>query len=243
MPELEFRVTGIEPAVQGLQPMLQFRLEISSRAEHEAIQGIIIQAQVQIQAPGREYSPLEKDKLVEIFGTADRWGQTLRNRLWTQTQATVGAFRGLTTAHLAVPCTYDLNVLATKYFEALEDGEVPLLFLFSGSVFYTGPDNRLQVQRISWDKECIYAIPVALWKEVMEHHFPGSAWLYVQRDSFQRLCAYKRDQGLPTWEAVVESLLKGAAGRGQMRTANSEHRAADKQEETPLNQQKEEVPA
>ncbi len=210
MPELEFRIAGMEPAVQGLQPMLQFRLEISSRAEHEAIQGVILQVQVQIQAPGRQYSPREKDKLVEVFGVPEQWGQTLRNRLWTQTQATVGAFHGNATALLPVPCTYDVNVLATKYFEALESGEVPLLFLLSGSVFYAGPEGRLQVQRISWDKECAYAIPVTLWKQLMEQHFPGSAWLYLQRDSFDRLCAFKRAHGLMSWEAVMERLLERA---------------------------------
>jgi len=36
---------------------------------------------------------------------------------------------------------------------ALDDGEVPLEFLFSGTVFYSGDDGALQTMRISWDAE------------------------------------------------------------------------------------------
>ena len=63
-------------------------------------------------------------------------------------------FRGTTEAILPVPCSYDLNIAATKYFYVLEEGEVPLLFLFSGTIFYAGADGRLQVQQISWNNEC-----------------------------------------------------------------------------------------
>ena len=50
--------------------------------------------------------------------------------------ANVPAFTGSTTATLTIPCTLDLDVAATKYFHGLDDGDIPLLFLFSGSVFY-----------------------------------------------------------------------------------------------------------
>jgi hypothetical protein len=106
-----------------------------------------------------------------------------------------------------VPSTYDLNVAATKYFNALDGGNIPLLFLFSGTVFYAAADRRLQVERISWNKECVFQMPVSVWQEMMDQHYPNSAWIYLHRDVFQRLLDYKREQGLLTWEATLERLL------------------------------------
>ena len=112
---------------------------------------------------------------------------------------------------LPVPCTYDLNIATTKYFDALESGEVSLLFLFSGSVFYLGTENRLQVERISWSKEAVYRLPVQAWRELMEHHYPNCGWLTLRRDVFDKLHEYKRRHGLPTWEDAVESLFNNIA--------------------------------
>jgi hypothetical protein len=108
-----------------------------------------------------------------------------------------------------VPCTFDLNVAATKYFYALDEGEIPLLFLFSGSAFYISAEGKLQVERISWDKECTYRVPVKRWKDLMEQHYPNCAWLYLERDVFARLYEYRRRNGIATWEQTVEALLNG----------------------------------
>jgi Family of unknown function (DUF6084) len=200
-------VTGVEPAARGLVPLVHFHLEVTNSPETELIQAVMLQAQVQIQSGHRSYESEEKEKLADLFGTPDRWGQTLRNRLWAHTNTTVRSFERKTEAVLPIQCTYDLNVTATKYFYALKEGEVPLLFLFSGTIFYAGPDGRLQVQQISWDKECTYPMPVQIWQELMEHHYPNSTWLALQRQVFDKLYAYKRSQGLPTWEQTIERLL------------------------------------
>src|SRR5262249_18838252 len=108
---------------------------------------------------------------------------------------------------LPVPCSYDLNLAATKFFYGLDEGIVPLLFLFSGTIFYAGIDGRLQVQQISWNKECTYRMPIARWKEMMQEHYPNSAWLYLNRDVFERLCDFKRRSGSNTWDQAIECLL------------------------------------
>jgi hypothetical protein len=207
MPDLNFRVTGVEPAARGLVPLIHFHLEVTNLPETELIQSVLLQAQVQIQSAHRPYDEEEKERLADLFGTPDRWGRTLRNRLWAHANTTVRPFERKTEAVLPIQCTYDLNVSATKYFYALKEGEVPLLFLFSGTIFYAGPDGRLQVQQISWDKECTYPMPVRIWQELMEHHYPNSAWLPLDRQVFEKLYAYKRSQGLPTWEQTIERLL------------------------------------
>jgi Family of unknown function (DUF6084) len=212
MPDLNFQVTGIEPSARGLTPILHFNLEISNEPPSERIQAVMVQAQIQIQAAQRRYHDREKEGLIDLFGTPDRWGQTLRNRLWAHANTTVRAFSGSTEAVLPVQCTYDFNVIATKYFYALEEGEVPLLFLFSGTIFYAGPDGGLQVQQISWDKECVYRMPVKAWADLMDHYYPNSAWLSLQRDVFDRLSAYKSRLGMLTWEQAIEHLLARDTG-------------------------------
>ncbi|MBV8177009.1 MAG: hypothetical protein JO151_20930 [Verrucomicrobia bacterium] len=207
MPDLNFRVTGVEPAARGLIPLLHFKLELRNTPATEEIHAVILQAQIHIESAQRQYQDEEKKKLEDLFGTPDRWGQTLRTRLWSHASITVRSFSDMADAILPVQCTYDLNVTATKYFYALEEGEVPLLFLFSGTVFYPGPDGRLQVQRISWERECKYRMPVAVWRALMEHHYPNSAWVSLHRGVFERLYAYKRRHGLPTWEQTIERLL------------------------------------
>ena len=207
MPDLRFQVAGVEPAARGLLPLLHFNLEISNQPAGESIQAVMIQAQIQIQSAQRGYTEGEKAKLEDLFGTPDRWGQTLRNRLWAHASTTVPPFAGETVAKLPVQCTYDFNVIATKYFYALGGGEVPLLFLFSGTVFYAGPQGQLLAQQISWDKECAYRMPAKIWTDLMNHHYPNSAWLSLRRDVFDRLSEFKREQGLLTWEHALESLL------------------------------------
>lgn len=207
MPDLDFKVTGVEHAAYGLTPLLHFKLAVINTPADETIQSVILQAQIQIQAPGRSYNENEKPKLIDLFGTPDQWGTTLRARLWTLSSTTVRTFTGSTEAVLPVPCSFDLNVAGTKYFYALEGGEVPLLFLFSGTIFYAGPSGHLQVQQISWNKECTYQMPVSTWQRMMDEHYPNSAFISLHREVFDRLHEYKHSAGVSTWEQVIDKLL------------------------------------
>jgi hypothetical protein len=207
MPDLDFKITGIEPSARGLAPLLNFKVEVTNSPATETIHSVILQAQIQIQTAQRRYDAGEKEKLSDLFGAPERWGDTLRAKLWAITQTTVRSFTGSTTALLTVPCTYDLNVVATKYFYALKEGDVPLLFLFSGTIFYEAEDGRLQVQQISWNKECPFRMPVKSWQELMDHHYPNTAWLSLNRDVFEQLYAYRRKHGIPSWDQTIEQLL------------------------------------
>jgi hypothetical protein len=219
MPELTFQITGVEAAARGLVPLMHFKLQVRTSNPADSVQGLLLNAQIQIQSPQRSYNAAEKGRLVDLFGTPERWGQTLRNRLWTLANCTVGAFTGVAETVIAVPCTFDLNLAGTKYFYALDDGEVPLLFLFSGSAFYLTSEGKLQVERISWDKECSYRMPVKCWKDLMEQHYPNSAWLYLKRDVFDRLNEYRRRNGIATWEQTIEGLLDEREEKGELSSA------------------------
>ena len=209
MPDLNFEVEGAEVLEFAAVPSILFKLRIEN-LEEEAIRSVALNTQVRIAATQRHYDAAEQERLLEVFGEPSRWGSTLRSLLWTHTVLQIPPFSGSTVADMPVTCTYDLEVVAAKYFYALEDGEVPLEFLFSGTVFYMGEGGGLQVARISWEKEAEFRLPVRLWKGMMEHYFPNSAWIRLRRDAFDQLYDYKVRMGFPTWEAAVEALLRAS---------------------------------
>jgi hypothetical protein len=206
MPNLDFSVEGAEVLRFAAVPSLLFKLRIAN-LEEEPIRSVALNTQIRIAATQRHYDAAEQERLLELFGEPNRWKDTLRSLLWAHTVVQVPPFSGSTVADMPVTCTYDLEVVAAKYFYALEDGEVPLEFLFSGTIFYAGEDGRLQVARISWEKDAEFRLPVRLWKEMMERYFPNSAWIRLHRDAFDQLYDYKIRRGLPTWETAIEALL------------------------------------
>lgn len=207
MPDLGFQVEGAAAVPYAASPTLGLRLRVSSVPETEPVQAAVLKCQIQIDAPSRAYDRREEEGLGDLFGPRSRWGTTLRSLLWAHVNAILPAFQKSTVVELQVPCTYDLNVTATKYFHSLETGTVPITLLFSGTVFYAGEHEALQVAPVPWSKEARYALPVAVWKEVIDQYFPNSGFIMLQRETLDRLYRYRVRRGLPTWERVIESLL------------------------------------
>jgi hypothetical protein len=54
-------------------------------------------------------------------------------------------------------------------------------------------------------------MPVSVWQDVVDLHFPGSAWLRCRRETLDALAAFKAERALPTWDATLETLLAEAA--------------------------------
>jgi len=208
MPDLRFKIESASVVPFAAVPMLAFQLQIDNAAAGEQIHTIALRCQIQIETTRRRYAPEEQERLVDLFGHPDRWSQTLRSLLWTHANLVVPGFAGASTVvDLQVPCTFDFNVAATKYFEGLTDGDIPLNMLFSGNVFYAHPDGPLQVAPISWEQEAKYKLPVKVWREMMDIYYPNSAWINLRRDVFDRLYRYKMQQGIPTWEQAIERVL------------------------------------
>ena len=206
VPQLSFVVRDATAERYSASPTLNFALQIE-RAGGGPVRSILLDTQIQIAARRRPYGEAEQACLLELFGTPDRWGTTLRTLLWTRATLVVPPFADCTEVTLPVACSYDLEASAASYLSGLETGEVPLEFLFSGSVFYSGPGGMLQTARISWDREAEYRLPVAVWREAMDRHFPGAAWLRLARPTFDRLRAYKAEQGCRTLEDALERLM------------------------------------
>lgn len=202
MIELAFSVEGAARVEYAAVPTLRFALRVASETP---VRSVLLDAQIQIAARRRGYDAAAHDRLFELFGPVADWGTTLRTLLWTRTTLVVPAFTGSTVVDLDIPCSYDLEVAASRYLDALTDGVVPLEFLFSGSVFYT-EGGVLQTTRLSWESEASFALPVAVWKETMERYFRGTAWVRLRKESFDRLSAYKSRNALATWDDALEAL-------------------------------------
>ena len=204
-PELGFTVLACEPLPHAAAPSLRFSLGID--AQGAAVRSVMLEVQIRIAATQRQYDEAEQAQLGDLFGEAHRWADTLRNLLWTHATLVVPPFDGSTVVDLIVPCTYDFDVAAAKYLAGLHEGEIPLELLFSGTVFYAGPSGAIQINRISWNAEAAHRLPVRVWRETMDHYFPNSAWLRVDREAFERLVAFRARNALTSWEAVVDALL------------------------------------
>jgi len=207
MPDLSFEVENAEAVPFAAAPLLTFKLRVSNRYAEEPIHTIALRCQIMIDPARRRYQDEDQERLRDLFGEPERWGQTVRPMLWTHASLVVTAFTGSDVVDLPVPCTFDFNIAATKYFAGLTDGEVPLNMLFSGTIFYANDEGALQVTQIPWDKEARYRLPVQVWKQMMEFYYPNSAWLSLRKDVFDRLYRYKVRRGIPTWEQALESIL------------------------------------
>jgi hypothetical protein len=208
MPDLTFRIESANMVPYAVAPTLAFRLAITNAVPDEPIHTIALRCQIQIDVTRRRYAPEEQDHLLDLFGPPDRWSQTLRSLLWMNTSLVVPTFSGTeTVADLQIPCTFDFNVAATKYFGALKEGDIPLNILFSGTVFYAAAEGLLQVAPISWDREARFTLPVKVWREMMDFYYPNSVWVNLRRDVFDRLYLYKMQHSLPTWEQALEEVL------------------------------------
>jgi hypothetical protein len=207
MPDLQLTIEGAEVVQYAAVPLLAFKLRVVNQPGDEVIHTLALRAQIQLEVSHRKYDPAEQERLRDLFGEPSRWGQTLRSMLWTHANVMVPRFSGSTMADIPVPCSFDFNVAATKYFHGVSSGDLPLCFQFSGTVFYQGEDGAMQVAPISWDKEAKYRLPVKVWKDLMEMYYPNSAWLSLHRDTFEKLYQFKVREGIPTWEEALERAL------------------------------------
>jgi hypothetical protein len=207
MPDLTFTVESAEVVPYAAVPQLSFQVKIENKFAEQTIHSVAARAQIQIEATRRKYDGWEQANLKDLFGEPDRWGRTLRNMLWTHASLVVPRFTGSVSAEISVPCTFDFNIPATKYFHGLNAGDLPLCFQFSGTVFYQAEDEILQVAPISWDKEAKYRLPVKVWKDLMDLYYPNCAWLALRRDTFEKLYQFKVREGIPTWEEALEKAL------------------------------------
>lgn len=205
MSGLTFDVLGIEAQQHAAAPSLLFRLKVAELSG-AAVHAIALRCQVRIEPQRRPYDAAEQEGLADLFGTPDRYGATLKPFLWTHASQLIQGFQGSREFDLPVACTYDFEVSATRYLHALRGGDVPLVLLFSGTVFTRG-ETGFAVEQLSWSLEASCGLPVATWHQLMDFYYPGSGWIRMDRESIDALARYRTQHGLVSWEDTIAALL------------------------------------
>ena len=213
MAELAFDCTGARVDKYALAPSMSFVLRIAETTGQK-VDAIALRCQIRIEPARRRYSDAEAERLNDLFGDTQRWADTLKPLQFATVSTMVPGFTGSTEVDLPVMLSYDLEIGSVRYFAGLEAGDVPLLLLFSGTVFSTA-GGRLQVQQVPWSKEASYRLPVSVWREAIDVHFPNSAWIRMSLETLDELQRFKTRQALPTWDATLAALLARAADEAE----------------------------
>jgi hypothetical protein len=200
----------VHSARYAATPTLTVALQITESTGVK-VHAIALRCQVRIEPHRRRYSADEARRLSDLFGDPSRWAETVKPIQLAMVSTMVPGFTSLTEIELPVPVSYDLEVASGRYLHGLDDGTVPLLLLFSGTVFIANGDS-FSVELIPWSSEASYRMPVTVWQDVVNDHFPGGGgWLRCGRETLDALSAYKSENAYPTWDATLAALLAAAS--------------------------------
>lgn len=208
VPDPEFSVSAVTHLRHAAAPALVFSGSVADASGYE-IQSMALVVQVMIDPARRSYAPDTRARLAELFGPAEAWAPPDHGLHLARLAAFVPGFTGAGDFSLNVPCTYDLEVAAAKYFYALTDGAVPLSFHFNGTILYRGDDGRLQVVPVPWSATARFRMRLSVWRAMMDEHYPGGGWVRLQPETLAALNAYRSERGLPSFDAAVSELLEG----------------------------------
>ena len=208
-PTPRIEILSAEPQRFAATPIMNFAARITEPSERE-IYTIALSCQVNIDPARRSYDENARAALFDLFGEPERWGATTRSFMWTQVDVLVKSFRGSQTFDIPVSCSFDTELAAVKFFYSVTEGEVPLTFMFSGTVFYRDDSGGLRLTQVPWSCDARFEMPVSTWRGLVDHFYPNRAWVGVQRETLDALRAYRQENGLPSLEACVKELLAGA---------------------------------
>jgi hypothetical protein len=211
MADLDFHCLQARAERYAAAPTVTLALRINGTSGRR-IDAIALRCQIRIEPARRRYSAAEAQRLNDLFGDTQRWAETLRPLQFTTISAMVPGFTGSIDVELPVPLSYDLDIGSARYSAGLDEGGIPLLLLFSGTVFAV-EDGRIVVRQVPWSAETQFWLPVEVWREAIDAHFPGSAWIRISRQTLDELMKFKTSQALPTWESAVQALLARAGGK------------------------------
>jgi hypothetical protein len=206
IPEPEFWVLDAEARPHTAAPTLRFRMRIRDHSDAE-IYTVALATQIHLDAVDRPHDDATREALRDVFGEPERWGDTARGVMWAKVDTLVPSFTGSASFDLEVPCSSDLELATSRYFEAVPDGVAPLSFHFNGKVFYRGAQDRMQLSMVPWHATAQFKLPIETWREAMGTR---GGLVRVSSDTFAALREYRLERGLPSLDASVADLLDGA---------------------------------
>lgn len=209
LPDLDFAVTGARAMTDAAVPTLLFRLALS-RTGGGRVRSVSLNADVRIAVDRRGCDRVDRLVMARIFGQPEQWATSMRPLTWARISTVVPPFDERTETDLAVPCSRDMDLAVTSYFHGVRDGEVPLDFLFSGTVFHDGRDGRLRTAQISWAKDATCRVPAALWHEVTGRYDGGTSWMPLSPGTYRDITAHRDRHALTGWDETISDLLARA---------------------------------
>ncbi len=202
----EFAVLGARALRHSAAPMLMLDLQVSEpRGRPVYMIGLTIQ--LMIEPARRTYDDATRERLAGLFGAPERWAVTTHSLVWAQLDVVVPAFTGSTTVAVPIACNFDMEIAAAKYIHSLPGGKVPLALHFNGIVYYPNADGGLQMTLVPWSRSVDYRMPVSVWQETIEHHYPNTGWVALRSETMQSLERERLARGLPTYDACLQRLL------------------------------------
>ena len=110
-------------------------------------------------------------------------------------------------AAAAVVPAPEFTILGVK---AVKHAAAPMLD-FTGTIFYRGEGGKMQIIKVPWECSTRYAMPLATWREMIEHYYSGTGWVALGDDTLESLSRRKAARGLHSFDATVAQLLREAA--------------------------------
>jgi hypothetical protein len=178
MSELTFRIDDAQPVAHAASPTIRFRLHVA--CEGEAVDALVLRVQIRLEPAAMRPLP------------------------WADVPLVVPQFTGETDSDLDVPCTYDFDVTATRFFSAHSQGAIPIRAFFSGTMFRRSPAG-FAAEPVSWSAECAFTLPLAVWHCAMEACYGNSALIRIRRDTFEHLQRIREQTGATDWDSIVVS--------------------------------------
>lgn len=203
-PQPTFTVLDVMPEPYTTTPRLAVRVCVT--AGTEPVHAAAVRCQVRINPARRGYTAAEAEALSDMFGVRQRWADTQRSFLWQHCATVVPGFTGAGEFTMYLECTYDFDVSASRYLHALSGGNLPLQFLFSGTLFSKGTAG-FSVQQVPWDCDDDYAMPVQVWRDLITRHYPDAGWLRLRHDTIAALAKFKATEGSLDLDDAVTTLL------------------------------------
>ena len=207
MVDVDFTCEGAVADRFSASPSVTLKMRATERSGAR-VHALAVRCQIRIEPLRRHYTDAEAEKVVDLFGDRSRWGQTLQPMQLAFLSQVLPGFVDECAFDLVLPLSYDVEVAAHKLMAGLDEGNIPLLLLFSGQVF-TGAVGNIAVQPVPWHKETQFGLPVSTWREAMDAHFPGQAWVRMRQETYDRLVVYRGRYGLVGWDDVFTKLFDG----------------------------------
>jgi hypothetical protein len=182
MPDLSFEIRAVWVRPFAVVPTLVFEMRIVNAVAEEEVFAAALRCQMRIEAMAREL-------------------------YWMTVAVPVPRFTGETLIEVPVACYEDHVTAAGKYFQTQKDGVIPLTFLFSGTLFYGGPDGVVRVGEPNWEREASFSMPAGLWQVMMDLYFPNMRWLAVRHELFEKLRLLASIGSYPTLDICLEELV------------------------------------